>query len=587
MLLMRVCLKCCFLAGWLFASFAPAATFTNPIDSSGQDPWVIQWRGDYYYCWSAGTSIRISRAARLQDIATEPATTIWTAPAGQPYSQNIWAPELHYLQNRWYVYFAADDGANENHRMYVLESTTEDPFSLYTLRGKIYDPADRWAIDGTVLEQAGKLYFIWSGWEANVNTQQNLYIAPMSNPWTISSNRTLISQPLNSWERVGGPPYINEGPQVLKRGTNTFVIYSASGSWTDDYCLGQLRLTGTNVLLPTSWTKLTTPVFAKTAQVFGPGHASFVKSTDQTQDWIVYHAAKYSGAGWNRDVRMQSFSWNANGSPNFGTPVNTNVHLVEPSGSPCGTTYEAETALVNHATIVANTRASNSNKVGLIDFADSYVQFSVNAAKAGQYRLYVRYGAGLGAATHLLSVNGVSAGTVSYAAGAWDDWDFNTNSLVNLQAGTNTIRLTKGSGYAELDFLGVNPGPEWDTDADGLGDTWERTYFDHLYDPAGATTTDTDGDKQSTLQEYIADTNPTNSSSYLGLTGILAAYPNLTVQWRGGILATQFLERSDSLNPNPIWITVFTNLPPTTASVSRNDNPTNRAAVFYRVRASR
>lgn len=584
---MRSCLKCCFLAVWLLADLARAATFTNPIDSSGQDPWVIQWRGNYYYCWSGGGGVRISQAARLQDIATAPATTIWTAPAGQPYSQEIWAPELHFLQGKWYVYFAADDGTNANHRMYVLESSTENPFSSYTLRGKIHDPADRWAIDGTVLEQAGKLYFIWSGWEGTANVQQNLYIAPMSNPWTISSNRTLISQPLNSWERRGGPPYINEGPEILKRGTNTFVIYSTSGSWTDDYCLGQLKLTGANVLNAASWTKLSTPVFSKTSDVFGPGHASFVKSIDQTQDWIVYHAAKYSGAGWTRDVRMQSFAWNANGNPNFGTPIATNLHRLEPSGSPFGVTYEAESALINHATNVANTLASNSNKVGYIDYPDSYVQFTVNVAKAGQYRLYVRYGAGLGAATHLLSVNGASAGTISYASQAWDNWRFNTNTLMNLLAGTNTIRLTKGSGYAELDFLGVNPGPEWDTDADGLADSWERTYFGQLYDPTGAAGADPDRDGQSTLQEYLADTNPTNASSFFAMTAITPSGNNLLVQWRGGILATQILERCESLNPNPNWVAVFTNLPPTSTSVSRLDNPTNRAAVFYRVRATR
>lgn len=584
---MRVCLKCCLVAVWLLASLAPAATFRNPIDSSGQDPWVIQWRGDYYYCWSAGTSLRISRAARLQDIATEPATTIWTAPSGQPYSQNIWAPELHFLQGKWYVYFAADNGVNENHRMYVLESSTSDPFSAYSLRGKIYDPSDKWAIDGTVIEQAGRLYFIWSGWAGNVNTQQNLYIAPMTNPWTINGSRTLISQPLNSWERRGGPPYINEGPQVLKRGTNTFVIYSASGSWTDDYCLGQLQLTGTNLLSASSWTKFASPVFAKTTQVFGPGHASFVKSTDQTQDWIVYHAARYSGAGWDRDVRMQTFGWNANETPDFGTPIAPNLHLPEPSGGPFGVTYEAEHALINNATVVASSLASNSNKVGYIDFADSYVQFTVNVAQAGQYRLYVRYGAGLGAATHLLSVNGVSVGAISYSAAAWNDWRFNTNTLVNLLAGTNTIRFSKGSGFAELDFLGVNPGPEWDTDADGLGDVWERTYFGHLYDPAGAPAADSDGDGQSTLQEYVADTDPTDSSSFLGLTTITQSGANLVVNWHGGILATQFLERCETLNGNPIWVAVFTNLPPTSTSVSHLDNPTNRAVVFYRVRATR
>jgi hypothetical protein len=284
---------------------------------------------------------------------------------------------------------------------------------------------------------------------------------------------------------------------------------------------------------------------------------------------------------------MQPFGWNANSTPNFGAPIAPNLHLAEPSGNPFGVTYEAEQALINNATVVASTLASNSNKVGYIDFADSYIQFTVNVAKAGPYRLNVRYGAGLGAATHLLSVNGVSAGTISYSSAAWNDWRFNTNALANLLAGANTIRLTKGSGYAELDFLGVNPGPEWDTDADDLADSWERTYFGHLYDPAGAPAADIDGDGQSTLREYVADTNPINPSSFLGLTTIAASGANLVVNWHGGILATQFLERCETLNDNPTWVAVFTNFPPTSTTVSHADNPTNPAAVFYRVRATR
>ena len=118
------------------------ATFRNPIDPRGQDPWVVQWEGQYLYCWSEGR-IKISAARRLQDIASGPATTIWTPPSTGPYSRNIWAPELHHVAGRWYVYFAADDGNNANHRMYVLGSVGSDPFGRYVFRGKISDPSDR------------------------------------------------------------------------------------------------------------------------------------------------------------------------------------------------------------------------------------------------------------------------------------------------------------------------------------------------------------------------------------------------------------------------------------------------------------
>jgi GH43 family beta-xylosidase len=310
-------------------------TYKNPIASNGADPWVILWKGIYYYCYSFGESLAVNKAAQLQDIdTTTEKRIVWESPSGQPYSRELWAPELHDLDGKWYIYVAADDGDNQNHRMYVLEGTSQDPQGKYVLKGQITDPTNKWAIDGTVLVMdSGAKYFIWSGWEGDVNVRQDLYIAPMSDPWTISGKRVLISKPELPWE-LNGTPLINEGPEVLKHNGKVFIIYSASGSWTDDYCLGQLSLAGNNPLESTAWVKKPTAVFARTETVFGPGHASFVPSPDGQEDWIVYHAAKYKGARWNRNVRIQRFSWDAEGNPVFGKPVEKGIELDGPSGQP-------------------------------------------------------------------------------------------------------------------------------------------------------------------------------------------------------------------------------------------------------------
>jgi GH43 family beta-xylosidase len=176
----------------------------------------------------------------------------------------------------------------------------------------------------------GRLYFIWSGWPGEENVTQNLYIAPMANPWTISGPRTQISKPELLWE-VHGRPLVNEGPQILRNGKRVFIVYSASGSWTDHYCLGLLELTGNDPLNASAWSKAQQAVFSRTENVFGPGHASFVKSPDGREDWIVYHAAKRQGSGWDRNVRMQQFGWNTDGTPNFGKPVSAGVPLPVPS----------------------------------------------------------------------------------------------------------------------------------------------------------------------------------------------------------------------------------------------------------------
>lgn len=319
---------------------ATESTFTNPIYHRAADPWVLQYEKDFVYCYSRDGHIHVARTNRLERVGLAPGITVWTPPQGQPYSRELWAPELHRLQERFYIYVAADDGANRNHRMWVLEGDSKDPQKPFQLKGKIASADDHWAIDGTVLSlDKGRLYFIWSGWEGNENVRQNLYIAPMSNPWTISGPRTLISTPTLAWE-LHGKPLINEGPEVLLSPGGLFIIYSASGSWTDDYCLGQLRFMGGDPLQPDSWKKHPSPVFSRTASVFGPGHASFVKSLEGEEDWILYHAARRRGSGWERDLRLQRFHWNADGSPNFGVPAEPGQALAVPrfprisSGSP-------------------------------------------------------------------------------------------------------------------------------------------------------------------------------------------------------------------------------------------------------------
>lgn len=293
----------------------------TPLVASGADPWVVRWADAYYYCRvEPDGTVRIGRAATLADVARAEFRDVWTPPPGTPYSHDVWAPELHRLDGRWYVYVAAGDGDNRTHRMHVLVGPEGDPRGDYRYGGTISDAADRWAIDGTVAEIAGRRYFVWSSWPSDVDVQQDLTIAAMVSPTELAGTGVRISSPEHPWERVGRP-VVNEAPQLLTRGDRTFLVYSASGSWTDDYCLGRLELVGADPLDPASWVKHPEPVFARTADVQAPGHACFVTTCGGTCDWIVYHAAKHPGAGWDRDVRAQRFTWAADGTPDFGRPV--------------------------------------------------------------------------------------------------------------------------------------------------------------------------------------------------------------------------------------------------------------------------
>jgi GH43 family beta-xylosidase len=318
----------------------PSCTFTNPV-AEGQDPWVISHNGSYYLIQSKGREIWIYRSAEL----TEPiqnGVRVWSAPASGWNSQHVWAPELHFIDGRWYIYYAAGQAGPPfiHQRSGVLESVSGDPQGAYVDKGLLYtghtpsaDAENIWAIDVTVGRINGQLYAVWSGWEQNAatdKTPQHLYISSMANPWTLRSPRVRISSPVASWE-IGTELDINEGPQFLQHNGNTFIIYSARESWLTAYKLGQLKLTGSDPLTPASWTK-SGPVFTGTNVVHGVGHASFVRSPDQSESWIVYHSKIAVTPGWERVIRLQKFEWGADGAPVFGTPAPSGMQLQVPSG---------------------------------------------------------------------------------------------------------------------------------------------------------------------------------------------------------------------------------------------------------------
>ena len=316
-------------------------TFTNPV-WDGADPWMVKHGDDYIYCFSSNNSIILSRSKKMTKRGE--LKNIWTAPATGWNRACVWAPEIHFINNRWYVYYAAGESGPPfiHQRAGVLRSKTEDVFSDYEDMGVLYtgdNPADPtsnvWAIDMTMLEHKGKLYSIWSGWikqETTDATQQHLYISEMENPYTMKGKRVKLSSPVESWE-TGGPLNLNEGAQILKNSNHVFVVYSCRESWLVEYRQGMLQLINPdgNLLDPANWKK-TGPVFQGNSQVHGVGHCSFVKSPDNTEDWIIYHSKKTTTPGWERDVRMQPFKWNTDGTPNFGEPIPAGQKLNLPSG---------------------------------------------------------------------------------------------------------------------------------------------------------------------------------------------------------------------------------------------------------------
>ena len=204
------------------------------------------------------------------------------------------------------------------------------------MKGELADPSDKWAIDPSVFENQHRWYVVWSGWPDDVDGVQNIYIARLKNPWTIEGDRVLLSTPDHNWEEQG-PVKVDEGPEVLRHDGELFLVFSASHCSTDSYALGMLRASSNSDLLdPASWKKSPQPVFVGSPQAhaYGMGHNGFFQSPDGKQDWIIYHAnpGPNEGCGSMRSTRAQPFKWNADGTPNFGEPVELGAPIAVPSG---------------------------------------------------------------------------------------------------------------------------------------------------------------------------------------------------------------------------------------------------------------
>lgn len=441
--------------------------FDSAIVNFGADPYVTYQDGYYYYVRvHKDKAIYVSRAKELNRIAATEPTLVYEPSAGEP-NQEMWAPEIHFLNGKWYIYYTA--GAGSAHRMYVLESKTADALGEYEYKGKLSPETDRWAIDQTVLELNGELYAIWSGWEGTVNVSQRIYIARMSDPMTITGERVELSRPEYDWE-LDGTPTINEGPQIAVSPDGVVnIIYSASGSWTDSYCLGRLTLRGDDPMDPESWEKGTESVFHKNPPTtYSTGHACFVPSPDGTEEYIIFHATRGAGQGWNgRGVRTQKFTWNEDGTPNFGTALPYDGKVNVPSGTEptVVTRYEAEEAtLLGNAAKEETYNSSAGQKVtGMRNTGDG-VSFQVNAEATGAYKLYVGAATSETGAGFEVQVNQGEAqqkAVVNFNATAadgicTDNW-MGYELTVSLTKGKNTITVAKGKDkpMPDLDYMDV------------------------------------------------------------------------------------------------------------------------------------
>lgn len=292
------------------------------------DPWVIKANdGGYYYTASVPEFdvIEIRYAKTIAGLASAKPRNIWKKHKAGPMSIDIWAPEMHYIDGGWYIYYAASDINKRFHnRMFVLGLEGDDPMTgQWRELGRFKTGRDAFSLDATTFNVGDQHYAIWAQQDEAKSYNTGLVIAKMSSPTTTELPETIISEPLLDWERLGFK--VNEGAAVIKKQGRIFVSYSASA--TDDrYTVGLIWADETADLLDAnSWHKLDKPVFTTQADLkrYGPGHNSFVVADDGKTDLMFYHARDYLDlqgtplTDGNRHTRYRAIRWSEDGFPKF------------------------------------------------------------------------------------------------------------------------------------------------------------------------------------------------------------------------------------------------------------------------------
>ena len=313
--------------------------FQNPLSTgAAPDPVVVYHEGYYYATFTEALGIALYRSKDLKTVLTDEKIIIFNLC--DEVQGNIWAPELHYnpSTDRWYVYASGSTNGWDffSIRMFCLESKTSDPFGEYVFKG--FTDSNTLAIDQTVFydEQSGTLYTAYSEFTSK---GQVIKLAVMENPWTISDKHIEVSYPKYDWEKLGKTEgkdeRVNEGPVFLCHNGKLSLIYSASGCWSEYYCLGLLEFTGEdfsvdNVMKKSNWEKHNEPIFKAANQVYGVGHCFFFTTPDGTT-WISYHGMHTPDAGEaGRYMYVQPIGFDEKGLPVLGEPLSRDTVIEYP-----------------------------------------------------------------------------------------------------------------------------------------------------------------------------------------------------------------------------------------------------------------
>lgn len=318
-------------------------SYSNPFIIQRADPYVTKGNDNNYYftaSYPAYESVNngydriiLRRSETVAGLQTADEVTIWEAHKKGIMGAHIWAPELHFIAGKYYIFFAAGNKDDVWHiRPYMLVCEGDDPINdKWTELGRVEATEgdtksfNDFSLDMTYFHHNNSHYLIWA--EKYKDSVLMMAQIDPSKPNKLISKPILLTKPEYDWEIV--KHRVNEGPSVLKTDDKVIVFFSASGTG-EEYCIGMLWAdANANLMDVSSWHKMDKPILSTTDLTgeVGPGHNSFVVDENGKQ-LIVYHARpsshlnKECGSYFHeslydpcRHARIREIAFNDNGLP--------------------------------------------------------------------------------------------------------------------------------------------------------------------------------------------------------------------------------------------------------------------------------
>jgi len=300
-----------------------------PVAWNKADPCIAKWNGKYYFISTNDLdrehTIYIREANSIPELVTAQQIKILDAYTYPHLVDLLWAPELHIINGRLYVFHAGTAKGFYEEQCHVMalkeggnptvESDWEMPVRVIKKDGSYLYGEQGITLDMTYFEAGGVHYVCWSQRQFKpVDQGAWLYIARIDpdKPWQLTTEPVLLSMPEYSW--ANNHTFVDEGPFALFKEGKIYLTFS-SAAVDSTYVVGLMTANSNSDLTnPDNWVKENYPLLSSRSVEgeFGTGHNAYV-TDDEGMVWNTYHARP--GVEGPRSSGIRRVHFNIEGFP--------------------------------------------------------------------------------------------------------------------------------------------------------------------------------------------------------------------------------------------------------------------------------